>query len=65
MALKLPKVIYVRTLTDSSGKENFFAADDIALLNFAVGETGKVGVYTMASTLEVRGVIQSTEVAPD
>lgn len=65
MALKLPKVIYVRILTDTSGKESFFAADDIAFLNFAVGETGKVGVYTMTSNLEVKGVIQSTEVAPD
>jgi hypothetical protein len=62
---KLPKVLYVRSVKDGNGKDYFIAGDDINELDIAVGDKDKVGVYTLTSTLEARGIIQTAEVSSE
>lgn len=62
---KIPSILYVRAMKDSAGKNYLVAADDIKGLGIGIGDKDKVGVYRLASTLEVRGVIETTETVAD
>jgi hypothetical protein len=62
---KAPRVLYVRAMKDKNDVSYILAATDIKDLQINVGEKEKVGVYELASTLEVKGVLQTTEVTAD
>lgn len=65
MATKLPTLLYVRSMKDAAGKTFLLAAYDIKALGIAIGETEKIGVFQLTSNLEVKALLETTEVAAD
>jgi hypothetical protein len=59
---KIPQLLYTRSIKNAAGDNVLETVKDLKDFKLKVDDKDKVGVYELKSMLEVKGVMETTEI---